>query len=175
MSVFRGRISWHFSLSKNYISPAAPDLELILFPLWYWPIMNAHKATTRQNVSNGFYWQSKIWPPICSPFGTKSYLSVSLSQCLPHYLSVSPCLCVSILCFLSVSLPYFVTKLESVWTLTFTSFRVCIVISMHNDLTLSACCGHKSEMGIDESAEVLTQKNGKCPSPCHMWESNLDP
>ena len=30
-----------------------------------------HKATTRQSVWNRFYWQSKIWPPICAPFGTK--------------------------------------------------------------------------------------------------------
>ena len=47
VSVFRGQIPWRFSLSKN-ISPAAPDLELILFLLWYWPVMNTHKATTRQ-------------------------------------------------------------------------------------------------------------------------------
>ena len=33
-----------------------------------------HKATTRQSVWNGFYWQSKIRPPICAPFGTKSYI-----------------------------------------------------------------------------------------------------
>ena len=33
-----------------------------------------HKATTRQSVWNGFYWQSKIGPPICAPFGTKSYI-----------------------------------------------------------------------------------------------------
>ena len=33
-----------------------------------------HKATTRQSVWNGFYWESKIQPPICAPFGTKSYL-----------------------------------------------------------------------------------------------------
>ena len=30
-----------------------------------------HTATRRQSVSNGFYWQSKIRPPICAPFGTK--------------------------------------------------------------------------------------------------------
>ena len=68
VSIFRGRILWRFSLSKNNISPAASDLELILFPLWYWPVMNAHtkqqhKATTRQSVWNKFYWQSKTWPP----------------------------------------------------------------------------------------------------------------
>ena len=31
-----------------------------------------HKATTRQSVSNRFYWQSKLGPPICTPSGTKS-------------------------------------------------------------------------------------------------------
>ena len=51
VSVFRGRIPWHFSLSKNNISPAAPDLELILVPLWYWPIMNTH---TKQQQDKAF-------------------------------------------------------------------------------------------------------------------------
>ena len=50
MSVFRGRIPWHFSLSEINISPAAPDLELILFPLWYWPIMNAHTEQQQDKV-----------------------------------------------------------------------------------------------------------------------------
>ena len=50
VSVFRGRILWRFSLSKNNISPAAPDLELILFPLWYWPIMNAHTKQQQDKV-----------------------------------------------------------------------------------------------------------------------------
>ena len=72
VSVFRGRISWRFSLSKNNIFPAAPDLELILFPLWYWPVMNAHTKQQEDSVWNIFYWQSKIWPHICAPFGTKS-------------------------------------------------------------------------------------------------------
>ena len=62
VSIFQGRILWRFSLSKNNISPAAPDLELILFPLWYWPIMNAH-TKQQDGVSNRFYWQSKIQPP----------------------------------------------------------------------------------------------------------------
>ena len=31
--------TFHFQF---FFSPAAPDLELILFPLWYWPIMNAY-------------------------------------------------------------------------------------------------------------------------------------
>ena len=33
VSIFRGQIPWCFSLSKNDISPAAPDLELMLFLL----------------------------------------------------------------------------------------------------------------------------------------------
>ena len=49
MSVFRGQIPWRFSLSKN-ISPAAPDLELILFPLWYWAIMNTHTKQQQEKV-----------------------------------------------------------------------------------------------------------------------------
>ena len=65
--------SWRFSLSKN-ISPAAPDLKLTLFPLWYWPIMNAHTKQQQDEVFETFYWQSKIWPPICAPFGTKSLI-----------------------------------------------------------------------------------------------------
>ena len=75
VSVFRGRISWHFSLSKNNISPAASDLELISHIVSTWILTNyecTHKATTRQSVSNRFYRQSKIRPPICAPFGTKS-------------------------------------------------------------------------------------------------------
>ena len=37
---------------------------------------HTHKATTRQSVWNRFYWQSKIWPPICAPFSTKSYTCI---------------------------------------------------------------------------------------------------
>ena len=47
--IFRGQISWRFSLSKN-ISLAAPDLELILFLLWYWPIMNTHTKQQQDKV-----------------------------------------------------------------------------------------------------------------------------
>ena len=62
LSVFRGWIPWQFSLSKINIFPAAPDLELILYLLWYWPVMNAH-TKTRQSVWNRFYWLSKSDPP----------------------------------------------------------------------------------------------------------------
>ena len=90
VSVFRGRISWRFSLSKKNISPAAPDLELILFPLWYWPIMNAHTKQQQDKVFEMDFidfkhfvllllcvcihnWSvSQSDPPICAPFGTKS-------------------------------------------------------------------------------------------------------
>ena len=39
-----------FHFQKNNISPAAPDLELILFSLWYWPIMNAHTKQQQDKV-----------------------------------------------------------------------------------------------------------------------------
>ena len=42
---FRGTFHLNF-----FNSPAAPDLELILFPLWYWPIMNAHKKQQQDKV-----------------------------------------------------------------------------------------------------------------------------
>ena len=63
VSVFRGRISWRFSLSKN-IFPAAPDLELILFPLWYWPVMNAHTKQQQDTVfETDFIDSQKSDPP----------------------------------------------------------------------------------------------------------------
>ena len=40
---------------------------------WYWPIMNAHTKQQQDSVWNGFYWQSKIRPPICASFGTVMY------------------------------------------------------------------------------------------------------
>ena len=64
VSVFRGQISWRFSLSKSNISPAAPDLELILFPLWYWPIMNAHTKQQQDKVfETDFIDSQKSAPP----------------------------------------------------------------------------------------------------------------
>ena len=50
MFIFRVQILWLFLLSKISISPAAPDLELILFPLWYWPIVNAYTTQQQDNV-----------------------------------------------------------------------------------------------------------------------------
>ena len=47
---FQGSNFVNFSLSKNNIFPAASDLELILFPLWYWPVMNAHTKQQQDKV-----------------------------------------------------------------------------------------------------------------------------
>ena len=63
VSIFRGRISWCFSLSKNNISPAASDLELILFPLWYWPIMNAHTKQQQDKVFETDFIDSQTLDP----------------------------------------------------------------------------------------------------------------
>ena len=63
VSIFRGRILWRFSLSKNNISPAAPDLELVLFPLWYWPIMNAHTKQQQDKVFETYFIDSQKSDP----------------------------------------------------------------------------------------------------------------
>ena len=56
---FRG--AFHFQKKK---SPAAPDLELILFPLWYWPIMNAHTKQQQDKVfQKDFIDSQKSDPP----------------------------------------------------------------------------------------------------------------
>ena len=78
MSVFRGQILWRFSLSKINISPAAPDLKLILFPLWYWPIMNAHTKQQQDKVfETDFIGSQNPYPTQCTPFVTKSYIYIS--------------------------------------------------------------------------------------------------
>ena len=64
VSIFRGQIPWHFSLSKNNISPAAPDLELILAPLWYWPIMNIHTKQQQDKVFETDFIDSQISDPL---------------------------------------------------------------------------------------------------------------
>ena len=79
---FRGRISWRFSLSKNNISPAAPDLELILFPQWYWPIMNAHTKQQQDKVFETDFINTmmvkNLTPHLCT-IGTKSYKLINCS------------------------------------------------------------------------------------------------
>ena len=65
------------ALSKNNISPAAPDLELILFPLWYWPIMNTHTKQQDTVFETDFIDNQKS-DPICAPFGTKSYIILNM-------------------------------------------------------------------------------------------------
>ena len=77
MSVFRGQIPWRFSISKINIAPAAPDLELILFPLWYWPIMNAHTMQQQDKMfETDFIGSQNPYPTQCAPFVTKSYIYI---------------------------------------------------------------------------------------------------
>ena len=64
MSVFRGWILWRFSLSKNKISPAAPDLELVLFLLWFWPIMNTHTKQQQDKLFETDFIDSQKSDPI---------------------------------------------------------------------------------------------------------------
>ena len=56
-----------------------------------------HKATTRQSAWNRFYWQSKIRPPICAPFGTKSYVYICTDNS-----TVTNSMWTNILCLCSV-------------------------------------------------------------------------
>ena len=79
VSVFRGWILWHFSLSKNNISPAAPDLELILFPLWYWPIMNSHTKQQDKVFETDFNDSQKSDPPFVHLLA----LVIVIHSCLP--------------------------------------------------------------------------------------------
>ena len=72
MSVFRGRSSWHFSLSRNYFSSCSRFGAHIVSTVILTNYERSHKATTRQSVWTWFYWQLKTWLPICAPFGTKS-------------------------------------------------------------------------------------------------------
>ena len=63
VSFFRGRILRHFSLSKTNIAPATPDLERILFPLWYWPVMNKHITQQQDKVFETDFIGSQTPPP----------------------------------------------------------------------------------------------------------------
>ena len=88
VSVFRGQMSWRFSLSKN-ISPSVPDLELILFLRWYWPIMNTHTKQQQDKCFKRILLTVKNPTPICAPFGTKSYIFF-ISQSLVRGLAGLP-------------------------------------------------------------------------------------
>ena len=105
VSVFRGWISWRFSLSKNNISPAVPDFELILFPLWYWPIMNAHTKQQQDKVfETDFIDSQKSDPTFVHLLALSLYidlcLCVSLLLCVCVYenVSVAVPLCVGVVC-----------------------------------------------------------------------------
>ena len=76
MSVFRGQISWPFALSIFFLLQLLQIWSSYCFhrdtdQLW----THVHKAATRQSVSNGFYWQSKIRPPFAH------LLALSLVHC----------------------------------------------------------------------------------------------
>ena len=79
---FRGQNPWRFSLLKITISPAAPDLELILFPQWYWPIMNAHTKQQQDKVFETDFINTmmvkNLTPHLCT-IGTKSYKLINCS------------------------------------------------------------------------------------------------
>ena len=90
VSIFRGWILWCFSFSKNNSSPAAPDLELILFPLWYWPIMNAHTKQQQDKVFEMDCIDSQKSNP---PFAHLLALSIYTYICIYIYMCVM-CVCV---------------------------------------------------------------------------------
>ena len=90
MSVFRGWILWRFSLSKNNISPAASDLELILFPLWYWPIMNAYTKQQQDKVfQTDFIDSQKYDPPFAHLLALSHFIRVYqlIKSQLSHFVS----------------------------------------------------------------------------------------
>ena len=97
VSVFRGRISWCFSLSKNNISPAVPDLELILFPLWYWPIMNAHTKQQQDKVFESDFTDSqKSDPPFVHLLALSIYMIYAvICSCSPMG-NLCACVCVCV-------------------------------------------------------------------------------
>ena len=64
MSVFQGLNFMALFTFKKKNSPRAPDLELILFPLWYWPIMNTHSKQQQDKVfETDFIDSQKSNPP----------------------------------------------------------------------------------------------------------------
>ena len=78
---FRGRIS------KNNISPPAPDLELMLFPLWYWPIMNALTKQQQDKVFETDFIDSQKSDPPFAHLLALSHICFSLLFFIFHNLS----------------------------------------------------------------------------------------
>ena len=78
-----------FHFQKNNISPAVPDLELILFPLWYWPIMHAHTKQQQDKVfETDFIDSQKSDPPFAH--------LLALSHIYIHTNHVETCVCTHI-------------------------------------------------------------------------------
>ena len=65
-------------LSKINISPAAPDLELMLFPLWYWPIMNAHTKQQQDKVLETDFTDSQKSDLPFAPLLALSHIYISI-------------------------------------------------------------------------------------------------
>ena len=79
VSVFRGGISWRFHF-QFFLSQCAPDLELILFPLWYWPIMNAHtKQQQDKGLETDFIDSQKSDPPFAHLLALSLYTTLLLN------------------------------------------------------------------------------------------------
>ena len=145
MSVFRGRISWCFSLSKNNISPAAPDLELVLLPLWYWPIMNAHTKQPQDKVFETDFTDSQKSDP---PF--------------VHLLALSH---IYIFCSSSIRSS---NNHSTVWLFMHATYMWRLFVSILNvirsiiyrqtwGIQQSTCCTHEGKLSMNTFAHMLTQ------------------
>ena len=58
--------------------PAAPDLELILFPLWYRPIMNAHTKQQQDKVFETEFIDSQKSDPPFAHLLAQNYIYISI-------------------------------------------------------------------------------------------------
>ena len=89
---FQGSNSMALFTFKNLYFSTSPHLELILFPLWYWPMMNAHTKQQQDKVFETDFIESKTWPPICAPFGSKSriYICEQVSATHPLHPPIPP-------------------------------------------------------------------------------------
>ena len=70
------------------------------------------QSNNKTKCLNGFYWQSKIWPPICALFGTKSTVKKGLCTLQhPSVVEISACmwdqlLYLVLICFCCVLMKY---------------------------------------------------------------------
>ena len=78
---------------KNNISPAAPDLELILFPLWYWLIMNACTKQQEDEVFETDFIDSQKSDPPFAHLLALSHVCVQVHAVLCVCVCVCVCVC----------------------------------------------------------------------------------